>query len=457
MEAERSLLYARANRGRFLEELKTFLRFPSVSAQPAHAADVKRCAQWLAEHLQKIGLTVKIVPTARHPLVFATWLKAVGRPTVLIYGHYDVQPPEPLQEWRSPPFEPNVRGEDLFARGACDDKGQMFTHVKALESLLRTQSALPVNVKCLFEGEEEIGSPNLLPFVERNRKALAADAAVVSDTQMLGPDRPAISYAERGTLALELQVRGPRRDLHSGNFGGVAHNPLQALCEMISQLHGEDGRIAIPGIYDRVRKPKGAEREYLSEAGPSDQQILRNAGVKRPWGERGFTLYERLTLRPALTLNGITGGYQGSGGKGIIPAHATAKLSFRLVPDQKPEDVETLFREHIARITPATVTSSVRTVSRANPAVVDPRRPVMRAAASAYGKGFGAAPVFLRSGGTIPVVSAFQHTLKIPTVLMGFALPDDRLHAPNEKFHLPNFFNGVATSIWFLKALGDRP
>jgi acetylornithine deacetylase/succinyl-diaminopimelate desuccinylase-like protein len=456
MEAERSLLYARSNRGRFLEELKTFLRFPSVSAQPSHAADVKRCAQWLAEHLRKVGLTVKIVPTARHPLVVASWLKAAGRPTILIYGHYDVQPPEPLQEWRSPPFEPTVRGEDLFARGACDDKGQMFTHVKALESLLRTQSALPVNVKCLFEGEEEIGSPNLLPFVERNRKALAADAAVVSDTQMLGPGRPAISYAERGTLALELEVRGPQHDLHSGNFGGVAHNPLQALCEMIAQLHGDSGRIAVPGIYDRVRKPTGEEREYLWGAGPSDQQILRNAGVKRPWGERGFTLYERLTLRPALTLNGITGGYQGSGGKGIIPARATAKLSFRLVPDQKPDEVETLFREHIARITPPTVRSSVRTVSRANPAVVDPKRPVIRAAASAYCKGFGAAPVLLRSGGTIPVVSAFQQALKLPTVLMGFALPDDRLHAPNEKFHLPNFFNGIATSIWFLKALGDR-
>jgi acetylornithine deacetylase/succinyl-diaminopimelate desuccinylase-like protein len=454
MSPSRAIAYSRVHHKRALAELMDFVRFPTISAQPKHEDDVKQCATWLAGHLRHIGLThARVIPTRRHPIVFASWQGAPRRPTLLIYGHYDVQPIDPLNKWRSPPFEPTIRGADLFGRGACDDKGQMFTHVKALEAYLQMTGALPVNVKCLFEGEEEIGSPNLLPFVVRNKNEFAADAAVMSDTRMLGPNRPAINYAERGALYLELDVEGPEHDLHSGNFGGAVHNPLQALCEMIAKLHDANGRIAFPGVYDSVRSWSKEERAHMARAGPSDDQILDDAQVELGWGERGYSLYERLTLRPVLTINGISGGYQGPGAKGVIPSRATAKLSFRLVPDQDPREVDRLFRKHIARIAPPTVHATVRTMSNAEPVLIDPQHPAVRAARLAYRKGFGAAPVFLRSGGTIPVLSAFQKTLGIPTVLMGFALPDDRTHAPNEKFHIPNFFRGIETSIWFMDAL----
>jgi acetylornithine deacetylase/succinyl-diaminopimelate desuccinylase-like protein len=458
MSTADALAFARRRRRESLTELQDFIRFPTVSAQPQHGGDMRRCAAWLAQHLQRIGLeAVRVIATARHPLVYGEWLFAERQPTLLIYGHYDVQPVDPINEWHSPPFVPTVRGADLFARGACDDKGQLFTHIKALEAYLKTGAALPINVKCLFEGEEEIGSPNLFAFVARNQRALAADAAVMSDTRMLGPGRPAISYAERGALSLQLAVRGPPQDLHSGNFGGVVHNPIQVLSEIIAKLHDADGRIAIPGLYDNVREIDAREREYMARVGPSDRQILADARITIPWGERGLSLYERLTLRPALTFNGISGGYQGAGGKGVIPQRASAKLSFRLVPDQDPREVELLFRRQLARITPPTVRSSVTTLSRASPAVIDPRHPAMRAAAIAYRKGFGTSPVLVRSGGTIPILESFHRHLGIPTVLMGFALPEDRIHAPNEKFHLPNFYRGIETSICFLDALAKLP
>jgi acetylornithine deacetylase/succinyl-diaminopimelate desuccinylase-like protein len=455
MSTERALAYARAHRRRFVTELESFVRIPSVSALPRHAGDVTRCAGWLAAHLRRIGLDhVEVISTPGHPIVYGEWRHAAGRPTLLIYGHYDVQPVDPIGEWRFPPFEPTIRGDNLFGRGACDDKGQMLTHVKALDAYLQTARSLPVNVKCLFEGEEEIGSPNLATFIARNSKRLAADAVVMSDTTMLGPEQPAITYGMRGALYLELEVRGPEHDLHSGNFGGAVHNPLQALCEIIAKLHDRDGRIAIPGIYDRVQTQGLAERERISEFGAPDAMVLKDAQAQRGWGERGYSLYQRLTVRPALTVNGISGGYQGPGAKGVIPGRAVAKLSFRLVPHQDPCEVDRLFRAQIARLTPRTVRTAVRTVVAARPALVDPDQPIIKAAAFSYAKGFGAAPALLRSGGTIPVVASFQDMLGAPTVMMGFALPDDRMHAPNEKFHLPNFFNGIATSIWFLAALG---
>jgi acetylornithine deacetylase/succinyl-diaminopimelate desuccinylase-like protein len=443
--------YARENRHRFVAELRDFVRFPSVSAQLYHKVDVKRCADWLASHLLTIGLEqVKTIQTARHPVVYGDWKHAPGRPTVLIYGHYDVQPADPIHEWHTPPFEPTVRGDHLFGRGACDNKGQLFAHVKALESYLSTSGRLPVNVKCLFEGEEEIGSPNLHSFIARHRRALAADVAVMSDTRMLGPDRPALTISLRGGLGLELEVRGPRRDLHSGNFGGAVHNPLQALCEIISKLHDEQGRIAIPGFYDRVKNWPDEERDRMARTGPHDSEILRDAGTRRSWGEAGFSLYERTTIRPALTVNGITGGYQGPGGKAIIPARAVAKISFRLVPDQDPRQIEKLVRYYIRQITPPSVQSDVRVLMRANPALVDYRHPAMRAASHAYHRSFGAIPVLVRSGGTIPVVNTFQQLLGVPTVLMGFALPDDHIHALNEKFNLSRFHSGIVTCILFL-------
>jgi acetylornithine deacetylase/succinyl-diaminopimelate desuccinylase-like protein len=462
MAPHRALSYSRQHKPRFLAELKDFIRFPTVSSQPSHAGDLKKCAAWLAGHLRRVGLEkVRVIPTRGQPIVYGEWQRAPGLPTVLVYGHYDVLPADPLQEWHTPPFEPTVRGDNLYGRGACDDKGQMFAHIKALESYLMTERSLPVNVKCLFEGEEELDSPNFAPFVERNKRALRADAAIMSDTRMLGPDRPAISYAERGNLRVELEVHGPRQDLHSGNFGGAIHNPLQALCELIAGLHDANGRVAIPGFYDSVRDWSEKEREYMTRTGPRDAEILRDARAQRGWGERGYSLYERTTLRPALTLNGVTGGHQGPGVKAVIPSSALAKISFRLAPDQDPQEIGRLFRDHIARISPPAVKSTVRLISSAKPALMDRDHPSMRAAAFAYRKGFGSEPVFLRSGGTIPVVDTFQQILGIPTVLMGFALPDDRIHAPNEKFHLPNFYNGIATCIWFLAAAakmqGFRP
>ena len=447
-----ALAYAQSHRSRFLAELVDFVRFPSISSQPNHANDVRRCAGWLASHLKKVGLEkAKVIPTERHPVVYAEWLHAEGLPTVLVYGHYDVQPPDPLSEWISPPFQPVVRGDNLYGRGACDDKGQLFTHVKAIESYLRVAGRLPVNVKCLFEGEEEIGSPNLASFVERNRSALAANFAVISDTRMLGPDSPSLTYSVRGQLGLEIEVRGPRHDLHSGNFGGAVHDPLQVLCEIIARLHAKNGRVAIPGFYDRVRRSTDIEREFMQRNGPSDRQILRNAEAETGWGETGYSLYERVTVRPSLTINGISGGYEGVGGKAVIPSRALAKLSFRLVPDQDPREIGALFRQFIRRISPATVKVIVRTNQLANPAVIDRRHPALAAAALAYRKAFGKTPVFLRSGGSIPVVSTFQRLLGIPTVLMGFALPDDRIHAPNEKFQVRNLYKGIETSVWFLR------
>ncbi len=454
---DRVFTYANSNQARFIRGLAEFVRFPSVSAQPQHSTEVRRCAEWLAEHLQAIGLKrVRIIPTARHPLVYADWQNAPQQPTVLIYGHYDVQPGDPLAEWKSPPFQPSLRGANLYGRGASDDKGQLFIHVKALECYLRTVGNLPVNVKCLFEGEEEIGSPNLPAFLARYRQKLSADVAIISDMPILAPDRPAITYALRGALGLELEVAGPKYDLHSGIFGGAVHNPLQALGEIIARLHDAGGRIAIPGFYDRVRIWSENERDFMSQNGPTDSEILRHAQVGCGWGEPYFTLYERTTIRPALTVNGIVGGYQGAGPKAVIPARVVAKLNFRLAPDQDPQEIDRLFRRYVADITPPTVRTTIRTQLAAPPALVDRNHPAMRAAAVAYRRGFGAMPVFLRSGGTIPVVNLLHQALGIPTVLMGFALPDDQMHGPNEKFHLPNFFNGIITSICFLSEVGLR-
>ena len=458
MDAARALAWARAGRSRFASELQAFVRIPSVSVDPAHAGDVRRAGKWLAAHLTRIGLErVCVTPTARHDIVTASWTHAPGRPTLLVYGHYDVQPVDPVKAWRTPPFGAVIEDGVMYGRGACDDKGQLFAHLAAIESYLRAGRRLPVNVKCVFEGEEEIDSPNFRPFVMRHRRSLAADAAVVSDTPMLGPDRPAISYGERGQLRMEIEVRGPAGDLHSGNFGGAIHNPLQALCEIVAGLHDARGRIAIPGFYEDVRPMGPAERVHLARVGPSAADILHNARGRRSWGERGFTAYERIVARPSLSIAGIDGGYHGPGVKAVIPSSASAKLGFRLVPNQSPPRIDALFRQHIARVAPPTVDVRVRTISSARPALMNPNHPAMKAAASAYGRAFGTAPVFLRSGGSIPVVNTFQELLGIPTVLMGFASPDDRIHAPNERFSLATLDKAIATSIWFLDALARVP
>jgi acetylornithine deacetylase/succinyl-diaminopimelate desuccinylase-like protein len=455
MSPARAFDYARRHRGRFIDELAAFIRIPSVSAQPTHAEDVRACAGWLAGKLRDAGLEhVEVVRTPGHPSVLGEWRHAPGRPTVLIYGHYDVQPPDPLAEWKSPPFEPHVRGEDLYGRGASDDKGQLWAHVKAIESSLRGTGELPVNVVCLFEGEEEIGSTNLGAVFDSRRDALAADGAVISDTRILGPDRPAITYALRGKLAFELELRGAAHDLHSGGFGGAVHNPAQALCELIAGLHDARGRIAIPGLYDSVRDWGEAERARMARSGPDDARILRDAQARRGWGERGYSLHERTTIRPALSVSSLRCGYQGPGVKAIIPARASAKFCLRLVPDQDPREIERLVRRHLRRIVPPTVRHSVRVLSAAGPVLMDRHHPLTRAARFAYHKAFGRPPVFLRSGGTIPLVGTLQGQLGVPTVLMGFALPDDRMHAPNEKIHLPTFGRAIETILWFLAFVG---
>jgi acetylornithine deacetylase/succinyl-diaminopimelate desuccinylase-like protein len=387
-------------------------------------------------------------------MVEAWWHHAPGCPTLLVYGHYDVQPVDPLTQWASPPFDPAIRGKHLLGRGASDDKGQLFTHVKAVESLLRTTGQLPVNIVCLFEGEEEIGSPNLPPLVRR-LAGRGIDVAVMSDTRMLSPQQPVLTSGLRGALSVEVEVDGPAHDLHSGTFGGAVHNPLQALCQIVAALHDDQNRVAIPGFYDAVAAWSPGAREYLACAGPSEEQFLRDAGVTKGWGERGYTSFERTTIRPALTVNGIVGGYAGPGVKAVIPSRAVAKLNLRLVPRQRPREIERLLRKHVERLTPGTVRTTVHTRLVADPAVVDRSHPAVRAAARAYRAGFGALPTFLPSGGTIPVVNLLQEQLGIPTILMGFALPDDNMHAPNEKFYLPNFENGIATSIHFLNYVAD--
>jgi acetylornithine deacetylase/succinyl-diaminopimelate desuccinylase-like protein len=452
------LAYARAHRARFLRELIDFIGIPSVSAQPRHAPDVRRCAAWLAAHLRTIGLTrVQLIPTPRHPLVCASWRGAPGRPTLLLYGHYDVQPADPLGAWHSPPFEPVLRGGAIYGRGASDDKGQLFCHLKAIEAHLRSTGRLPLNLICLFEGEEEIGSPNLRAFIARNRPALSADAAVISDTSIPAPERPALTYALRGSLGLELELRGPGRDLHSGTFGGAIHNPLQVLGELLASLHDADGRVTTPGFYRRVRLVGPTERAALARAAPANGEMLRNAGVTHGWGEPGYTLYERTTIRPALTINGISGGYQGPGGKGVIPTHATAKLGLRLVPDQDPDEIAQLLRSQIACLTPPTVRAHLRVLSAAPPVLLARDHPAMHVAASAYRQGFGADPVFLRSGGTIPVVAMLQATLGMPVVLLGLGLPSDRIHAPDEHFQLDQLERGIATCIHMLSEFSSQP
>ena len=456
--ADQAIAYARAARTHFVRELAEFIRFPSVSAQPRHAADLHRCAIWLGDHLRTIGLEhVRIVRTARHPIVTADWLYAPHDFTLLIYGHYDVQPPDPLADWHSPPFEPRVSGPDLYGRGASDDKGQMFVHVKALESWMRTTGSLPINVHCVFEGEEEIGSASLQDFLTEHFTGGEADAAVVSDMWMPAPGHPAITESLRGALSVELEVKGPKHDLHSGNFGGAIHNPLQALCEVIAKLHEPQGTVAIPRFYERVRAPTHEQRTEMARCGPPDDQILRAAGAARGWGAPGFSLYERIVIRPALSINGLVGGYTGPGAKAVIPARACAKIGFRLVPEQDPAEIDRLFRRFVKQITPPTVDLSIRTLFRAHPFVLRRDHPVVRAARAALRKGFGRSPAFVRVGGTIPVAHLLQEELGIPTVLIGLALPDDRMHGPNEKFHLPNFFQGIETSIHLLAELAMIP
>jgi len=456
MLLEGALRYAVDQQARWVYELMEFMRFPTVGVDPGHNRDLQVCASWLAVHLRLIGLQrVEILSTRLHPMVYAEWMGAPGRPTLLIYGHYDVQPADPIREWKSPPFTPVVRGADLFGRGASDDKGQMFIHIKALEAILRTSGRLPVNVRCLFEGDEETGSGGLLEYLSTHRKQMAADAVLLSDSSMPAPGCPALTISLRGVLSLEIRVRGLAHDLHSGIFGGAVLNPLQALCDLLAGLHDRGGRVALPGFYTRVRRWSPRTRQALRESGPSEAQILGSAGARSGWGEPDFTLYERTIIRPSLSIHGIQGGYQGPGSKAVIPASASAKVSIRLAADQDPHETEHQMRTYLARNAPPQVQVEMKSLAAARPVLVDRSHPVQRVALQALRRGFGADPRLLGSGGTIPAVSAFHHQLGLQVVMMGFALPDDRAHAQNEKLHLPNFNQGIQSSIHFIHLLGS--
>lgn len=449
----RAMDYIEENRQRFVEDLRALIRIPSVSAQPAHQPDMQRCAEWLRDHLAGLGLTAEIHPTGGHPLVTAEWLRAPGKPTLLVYGHYDVQPPEPLDLWKHPPFEAAIEGKLLIARGASDDKGQFFAWVKAIESCLRTDGSLSINVKLLIEGEEEVGSEHLGAWVASHRDKLRCDALAISDGSQFAPGLPAITYGLRGLAYLEVRVHGPDRDLHSGSYGGGLANPANVLCDLISGLMNDEGRIQIEGFYDKVRPLTLAEQQEFARLPFDDHEFCRSTGIDRTWGEAGFTTLERRWARPTCDVNGLFGGYQGEGAKTVLPAWAGAKVSFRLVPDQEPREIARLFRRHIESHAPSTVRVEVIDLHGGHPVIVPIDSPQMQAAKRALTRGFGREPAFIREGGSIPIVHTFQQELQAPVMLLGFGLSDDNAHSPNEQFDLDDYHRGIRTAAFLFEEL----
>lgn len=446
--------FARVHADRFQQELFDMLRIPSVSADKAHAGDIDKMARWLADHLRGLGLeNARVMPTAGNPVVYAEWLGAGhDRPTVLVYGHYDVVPAAVEDGWSTPPFEPLVRDGLIYARGVTDDKGQLFIHVKALESYLNTGGA-PVNLKFLFEGEEEISSPNLAPFIKDNLEMVTADVVVISDSSMASIDEPAVTHSLRGLTYIEVEVQGPKDDLHSGFFGGAAHNPALALVEILSQLYHPDHTIAVPGFYDDVIDLTTDERLMIARAEFTEEQFKAAAGVPAVWGDERYTIRERVSARPTLDINGIWGGYTGPGPKTVIPAKAAAKISSRLVANQDPVKIFELIKKYVEALAPPTVTVKVSLVTHGNAALIPFDLPEMQAAAAAYEKGWGASPIFIRSGGSIPIAADMYRMMKAPVVMMGYGLDTDGFHSPNEHYSLEMFRRGIETAIVYLDEL----
>ncbi len=444
------------NRQRLLDGLQEFLRIPSISTLPAHQADIRRAALFVAGELSRAGLRqVHLIEGEGNPLVYGHWLEAAGKPTLLLYGHYDVQPPDPLEEWTTPPFEPTIRGDDIFARGASDDKGQTYILIKAVESLLEERGALPVNVKFLIEGEEEVSGQHIEAYVRQKGRQIGADAALICDTEMFAPGLPTLCIGLRGIVYTEVEVTGSNHDLHSGVYGGVAPNPIQAIAEILTGLKDRNGRILIPGFYDRVRPPTSAEREAWSRLPFDEEQYRQNeVGVSELTGEPGFSVFERTWARPTLEVHGIRGGFVGEGAKTVIPSRATAKISMRLVADMQPQEAYAQFCGAVEKLTPRGTQSKVSLFSSAAPSLVSTDNRFIQTAAKAMTEVFGKETVYIRSGGSIPIVGIFDQYAGIPSVMMGFGLPDDNLHAPNEKFHLPNFFNGITAVRRYLEMLG---
>ncbi|MBZ5605672.1 MAG: dipeptidase, partial [Acidobacteriia bacterium] len=445
--------FVESNKDRLLEELKDFLRIPSVSTLPEHKSDVQRAAQFVADSLKTAGLeNVEIIPTAKHPLVYADWLHAPGKPTVLCYGHYDVQPPDPLELWKSPPFEPSIRDGNIYARGSADDKGQMYMHVKAVEALRAVNGTLPVNLKFLIEGEEEIGGESVAKYVAENAAKLKADVALVSDTALYAEGIPTLCIGLRGLVYTEIECRGAARDLHSGLYGGAAPNAVFALIELLSKLKDHTGRIMIPGMYGDVQAPSPAEKKSWESLPFNEAEFLKNeVGSKALTGEKGYTVLEKVWARPTLEVHGIAGGFTGAGAKTVIPATATAKVSMRLVPNQNPDKILATYKKFVKDNTPAGVEMEVRVLSAGPAIMVNPDHPAIDVAARAFKDILGRETVFVRSGGSIPIVGDFATHLKIPTILMGFGLPDDGLHSPNEKYKVANYFSGIMTIAHFFE------
>ena len=447
------------DRPALLEGLKNFLRIPSISALSENKPDIRRAAGFVRDELTAAGLTAKLIESAdpnANPLVYAEWLHAPGKPTILFYGHYDVQPPDPLDEWKSPPFEPEVRGDNLFARGAADDKGQVYLQIKAVDALLKRDGKLPVNVKFLIEGEEETGGEHIEAYVKSRPALIAADAVVVCDTEMFAPNLPTICVGLRGMVYTELFVEGANHDLHSGVYGGAAPNPIMAIAEILTALKDRDGHILIPGFYDKVQPPSPKERDAWARL-PFDEKeyVDKEMGARELVGEPGVPLFERLWARPTLEVHGIRGGFVGEGAKTVIPARATAKISLRLVADQTPAEAAGQLRAAIDKACPKGLTAKLTVLHVGAPSLTNPDNRFIHASAQAMQEVFGQETVYIRSGGSIPIVGVFDAAMGIPSVMMGFGLPDDNLHAPNEKFHLPNFYRGIEAVARYLELLGN--
>jgi len=448
--------FIEGRREQHLSELFEFLRIPSISAKTEHKPDIERAAHWVADHLRTAGFkSVEIIPTKLHPLVYAESLEAPGKPTVLFYGHYDVQPAEPLDLWTSPAFEPAVRDGNIFGRGTADDKGQVHIHLKALESLFQVNGNFPINIKVLIEGEEEVGSVSLWNYVQANKEKLKADALVVSDTGMLAKGVPSITYGLRGMNYYQIELTGPERDLHSGVYGGAVPNPLTILTELFAKLHDRKNRITVPGFYGDVAIVSRGERKDLHKLPWSKKNFERAVGAPGYAGEEGYTTLERLWIRPTLELNGIWGGYQGEGAKTVIPSKAYAKFSTRLVPNQKPEKIAKLVEKHVRKLLPKTVHCKFEVLSTGKPWVAAYHDPIFHVAQEALHKGFGRRAVFIREGGSIPFVTQMHDTFKVPCVLIGFGLPDENAHAPDEHLSVDNYYGGIRAIAHFYEDLAQ--
>jgi len=444
------------NKQTYIEELKDFLRIPSISTLSENKKDVAGCAEFVSENLKKIGLNrVEIFKTEGHPIVYGEWLGAPGKPTILVYGHYDVQPVDPIELWNSPPFEPTIKNGKIFARGATDDKGQVFMHFKSVEAFFKNEGSLPVNIKYIIEGEEEIGSENLNVFLKNNTDLLKCDVVLISDSSLYGPGIPTLTYALRGLAYLEVEMIGPNRDLHSGSFGGSVANPINKMAQLISELQDKNGRITIPGFYDDVIKLTKKEKENFKALKFSDKNFAKDLGVGQLEGEKGFTTLERLWARPTLDCNGIIGGFTGKGAKTVIPSKVTAKISMRLVPDQNPNKIAKLFERHLKKIAPKSVKIKVINLHGAYPSLTAVDNPANVAAAKAMSRAFGKETIFMREGGSIPIVTEFSKRLKSPVVLMGLGLNSENLHSPNEHFDLNHFELGIISSAYFMRELSD--